>query len=785
MAKKAKTSPTKLSKRKRLNPTPHEMERQLFETQRLAHIGSWSWTAKTKKITWSAETYSIHGRDPGLPPPTFEELPSLMTPESMDRLIEAHKKILASGTSIEFDLEILHPDEQLHWVLNHVAAERNKSGNVVRLYGTTQDMTERKRMEEALRKSEYAFRTLFEANPIATGLLLNRKIVKVNPAMCRISGYSAEELEGQSIRIAYRDDEEFARVGKILSEQVAQNGVGIAEAHLKLKNGQDVEGLVCMSPLDPRDPSAGVVASLVDITERKRAEEALEKANDLLNAIIDAAPTAIMALDLDGKVHTVWNKAAEKMLGFSAQESIGHVLPHITEVEEREEAEQVRHQIHQGKTLNGVDVRRKKRDGTPIDLSIYGSPLHDAQGKITGNVAVLVDITERKRAEKEKAKLEDQLRQAQKMEAVGRLAGGVAHDFNNMLAVIIGYTNLIKTQLSADEPMLKDILEIERAATRSRDITSQLLAFSRKQTIKPKVLDLNDIVMRTQRTLARLIGEDIELKFCPGKDVWRVMFDPSQIEQILINLAANARDAMPDGGKLTIDTANYYLDDLFCKQHIGFKPGHYAMLGMSDNGVGMDKETLAHVFEPFFTTKEFGKGTGLGLAMVYGIIKQNNGFINIYSEQTQGTSIKIYIPRSMEEEKPEPIDVTPVNLQSGTVLLVEDDDTVRRMTNKMLKAIGYTVLSTAKPQEALSMCETSEVHVDLVLTDVVMPLMSGKELRNKIEALRPGIKTIFMSGYSANVVAERGILEEGVYILQKPFTINELANKIREVLGKR
>jgi CheY-like chemotaxis protein len=284
-----------------------------------------------------------------------------------------------------------------------------------------------------------------------------------------------------------------------------------------------------------------------------------------------------------------------------------------------------------------------------------------------------------------------------------------------------------------------------------------------------------------QKTLARLIGEDIDLRFCPGEDTWKIKFDPSQLEQILINLAVNARDAMPKGGKLTIETANVYLDDVYCREHLGSKPGNYVMLGVSDDGIGMDKETLGHVFEPFFTTKEFGKGTGLGLAMVYGIIKQNDGVINIYSEPTQGTTLKIYLPRVTEEETLEKSNIEPVVPQSGTVLLVEDEDTVRRMTTKMLEAIGYTVLSVDKPQQALSLCEQLENKIDFVLTDVVMPLMSGKELKDQIEAIRPGIKTIFMSGYAANALADRGILEEGVYLLRKPFTMSELAEKLHDV----
>ena len=430
-----------------------------------------------------------------------------------------------------------------------------------------------------------------------------------------------------------------------------------------------------------------------------------------------------------------------------------------------------------------VEFRQRTKSGDwKWILSLGKIVAWDAEGNPLRMLGTHTDITERKRAEEEKARLEAQLLQAQKMESIGRLAGGVAHDFNNMLSVILGYTELIKSRLPADDPLMKSILEIERAGIRSRDITSQLLAFSRKQIIEPRVVDLNALISHTQKTLARLIGEDIELLFCPGNDLWRIKIDPAQVDQILMNLAVNARDAMPGGGKLTIETGNSRLDEAYSKSHLGFVHGEYVLMAVSDNGAGMDREVLSHVFEPFFTTKELGKGTGLGLATVYGIVTQNGGAIDVYSEQGQGTTFKIYFPRVTEEAPREIDEAAPFASGTETVLLVEDDVMVRGMAASMLEEMGYTVLVAETPQDALLLCEKQDTLVDLLLTDVVMPGMSGIELRDRLKAVRPGLKVLFMSGYTSDVIVHHGVLEKGIHFIHKPFSITDLACKIREAL---
>jgi CheY-like chemotaxis protein len=370
------------------------------------------------------------------------------------------------------------------------------------------------------------------------------------------------------------------------------------------------------------------------------------------------------------------------------------------------------------------------------------------------------------------------------MEAVGRLAGGVAHDFNNMLGIILGHTEMVLDQLEPTDPLSADLREIRKAAERSANLTRQLLAFARKQTVAPKVLDLNEAVQGMLNMLRRLIGEDIDLSWLPGADVWPVKVDPSQIDQILANLCVNARDAIADVGKLTIETENVAFDEAYCARHGGFVPGKYVLLAVSDNGSGMDEETQNRLFEPFFTTKELGKGTGLGLATVYGIVKQNNGFINVYSEPCHGTSFKIYIPRHagqpVEDRKASTAEIP--KGRGETVLLVEDEPAILNMTTKMLERQGYTVLAASAPGEALRLAEEHSGEIHLLMTDVVMPEMNGRDLAQNLFSLHPNLKALFMSGYTANVIAHHGVLDEGVDFIQKPFSVKTLAEKVREVL---
>ena len=396
----------------------------------------------------------------------------------------------------------------------------------------------------------------------------------------------------------------------------------------------------------------------------------------------------------------------------------------------------------------------------------------------------LQDITGRKEAESERAKMQHQLLQSQKMESIGRLAGGVAHDFNNMLSVILGHVELAMKPMKPTHPLFSRLQNIRKAAERSAALTGQLLAFARKQTVTPKVLHLNETVGGMLNMLRRLIGENIDLVWIPGSDQGAIKIDPSQLDQILVNLCVNGRDAIGDTGAITIETDTTTLDETACIAYPGALPGEYARLTVSDNGCGMDPETLSHLFEPFFTTKQMGQGTGLGLATTYGIVRQNNGFINVYSEPGQGSTFRIYLPRHtpITEQKRKTAAASPAACGIETILVVEDEPMILDITTTMLELQGYKILAAATPGEALRLAREQAGTIHLLMTDVVMPEMNGRDLAEKLLVLYPDLKLLFMSGYTANVIAHHGVLDEGVHFIQKPFALKDLAAQVREAL---
>jgi len=420
-------------------------------------------------------------------------------------------------------------------------------------------------------------------------------------------------------------------------------------------------------------------------------------------------------------------------------------------------------------------------------FDITASPLYDAEGELTACVHVARDITSRRRAEEEKGKLEAQLHQAQKMESVGRLAGGVAHDFNNLLTVILGNTYLSLLELDPSQPLHEYVTSIKTAAEKSAALTHQLLTFARKQIITPRVLNLNDGVTGMLKMLQRLIGEDITIKWQPAADLWPVKIDPTQIDQILANLCVNARDSITNIGNITIETENCILDEYYFSRHVDLVPGEYEFvkLTLNDDGCGMDKETLAQIFEPFFTTKDLGKGTGLGLATVYGIVKQNNGFIHVYSEPDIGSTFAIYLPRYVgAATRSRTEDETASALRGHeTILLVEDEVAILNITSTLLEKLGYRVLRANAPSEALSLAEEHGDKIRLLMTDMVMPEMNGLDLSTKLQELYPKFKCLFMSGYTADIIGRYGVLDEGLNFISKPFSLPDLAAKVREVLG--
>jgi PAS domain S-box-containing protein len=467
------------------------------------------------------------------------------------------------------------------------------------------------------------------------------------------------------------------------------------------------------------------------------------------------------------------NNAAARFYGWSVEELCRMTISQINTLE----PEKIKEKIEKVRGLQNThfEFNHRKADGTIVDVEVFSSKV-EIDGKEYLH-SIIHDITE-------KRQLEKQLLQAQKMESVGRLAGGVAHDFNNMLGVILGHTEMALEEVKKEYPLYADLKEIQAAAQRSADLTRQLLTFARKQMISPKVLSLNLVVQQMLTLLHRLIGEDIDLVWKPAKDLWPVKMDPSQIDQILANLCVNARDAISGVGKLTIETGMKTFDPSYCTEQTGFVPSDFVLLAVSDNGCGMDKKTLDSLFEPFFTTKDTGKGTGLGLAMVYGIIKQNQGFINVYSEPGRGTTFRIYLPRYLSGDPAVIINPSGEAAPGGneTILLVEDEAAILGLARMMLERMGYGVLAASSPAEALRLARAHAGKIDLLMTDVVMPEMNGRDLAKQLTALCPDIKLLFMSGYTADVIAHQGVLDEGVYFIQKPFSKQELSAKIRKVL---
>ena len=530
-------------------------------------------------------------------------------------------------------------------------------------------------------------------------------------------------------------------------------------------------------------PSGLLVAIYSDTTEKRRAEAALMQAAREWSVAMDASDDVIYLLDLKRRIVRA-NKTFYLATGVTPEFAIGR---HIVEV------------VHPQGEATPCPVclaQEEKRDlqvimeadhpdnpvGRPLEITV--KIIRDQEEHPLSILMTLHDLSAARKEMEEKATLERQLQQAQKMESVGRLAGGVAHDFNNMLGVILGHAEMALMRVDPVQPIHADLTEILKAGKRSADLTRQLLAFARRQTVTPEILDLNEIGAGMLTMLQRLIGEGIHLHWQPAADLWPIRVDPSQIDQILVNLCVNARDAIADVGRITIETENRSFDEEYCAGHAGFVPGEYVRLSVSDDGRGMDQETLAHVFEPFFTTKGVGGGTGLGLATVYGIVKQNNGFVNVYSEVGNGTTFTIYLPRHAgkgEQARTEEA-AEPVMRGHETILLVEDEPAILEMTTMMLEMQGYTVLAASTPGEALRLAREHAGEMHLLITDVVMPEMNGRDLAKNLLSLYPDLKCLFMSGYTADIIAHHGVLDEGVSFIQKPFSRQELAVKVRKVL---
>lgn len=529
----------------------------------------------------------------------------------------------------------------------------------------------------------------------------------------------------------------------------------------------------------------GMVYVIRDISERKKAEEALKQSESRFRTLLkEVKSVAVQGYRPDGTI-IYWNKASEDFYGYTDQEALGQNLIDLIIPEEMQE--QVRQAFREMKDSTDPhpsgEIRLRHKDGRILEM-FTSHALYQGSDGVVELYSFDIDLSERKKAEESLRKIQARLFQTQKIESIGLLAGGIAHDFNNMLGVILGRTEMALNKTDANSPLRKTLVEVQKAARRSADLTGQLLAFARKQTIAPKVLDLNATLEGMMDMLIRLVGNNVSLIWRPGDHLWNVRMDPSQIDQILINLCVNARDAIFDTGTVSIETSNVALDKDYCEGLPDVIPGEYMMLTVSDDGSGMDEQTLSHLFEPFYTTKKMGLGTGLGLATVDGVVRQNKGFIQVSSAPDKGTIFQIYLPRYDGEQAPQSSGREEAVLPRGseTILLVEDEPMILDLAESILKELGYRVLVTSLPSEAVQRAENSSEGIDLLLTDVVMPEMNGRVLAGKLGELNPTLKVLYMSGYTANVIAHHGVLDEGISFIQKPFTQVTLATKVRDIL---
>jgi PAS domain S-box-containing protein len=619
-------------------------------------------------------------------------------------------------------------------------------------------------------------------------------IVQVNAQTQELFGYDRDELIGQKIEILvperYRRQHHHHRESFVETPKTRRMGADL-DLYGRRRNGSEFPVEISLSPVSTENGTF-VLSAIRDISDRKRIAEELRRANEELHRrtaeqlgeyrsrlalIIDSSEDAIIGKNLDGTI-TSWNKGAERIYGYTPEEAIGKHISFLAPSDRPDEISEILRKIARGESVEHHESVRVAKDGRYLDVSISVSPLRDAKGDIVGASAIARDITAQKKAE-------DQLHQSRKMEAIGRLAGGVAHDFNNILGIISACTEFLRDRIDRAAEPSHYVENIKKATERGSSLTRQLLTFSRTSTIQPRVLDLNERLRDISKLLRPLMGDDVEVLIVSRSPSAVVEADPDQLDQILVNLAVNARDAMPRGGKFILETRAEKFDEAFAEQHQAMAPGKYVLLAVSDTGSGMDEATASRIFEPFFTTKEVGKGTGLGLATVYGIVKQSAGHILVYSEPGHGTTFKIYLPCADHkvglESKPEVETVAPKR-QGTTILLVEDDEIMRSLTRQLLQEHGYSVVEADDGKSALEWVESHPGPIDLLLTDVVMRHMSGPELVERLNASHPNLKVVYMSGYTGELIAEREVLKRGITLLEKPFARTALLNTIHTAL---
>ncbi|MDX6530250.1 MAG: two-component system, cell cycle sensor histidine kinase and response regulator CckA [Blastocatellia bacterium] len=688
---------------------------------------------------------------------------------------EAARRQVEYGVLEGFEMEALRKDGERIWLAVNRRSIRNDNGDEIFMEGSIEDITERKQAEDSLKEAETRFRMV--AENLGEGIFitdLDDLILYLNSRMAELIGYTREEVLGKyGYKFLLPPDEWPAFL-----QRNRQRGEGLAgryEMHARRKDGTWIWLEVNAAPYrNPAGEIVGTIAANTDITERKSAGDALRESEERYRDLVENAHDIIYSQDLDGH-YTSMNQAGAQITGYTIQEALSLNINQTVAPEFLAKAREMLARKLAGENVTAYEMEIIAKDGHRITVEA-NTKLVFQDGVPIGVQGIARDVTQRKQ-------LEDQLRQSQKMEAIGQLAGGVAHDFNNLLTAINGYSALALQRIDENHPVRGYLEEVRKAGDRAANLTRQLLAFGRKQILQPLAINMNDVVTDMNKMLRRLIGEDIRLTAKLDPVLKKIKADPGQVEQVLVNLVVNARDAMPQGGNLTIETATVELDAEYVNKHVGFVPGSYVMLAVSDTGSGMDGKTQARIFDPFFTTKEKGKGTGLGLSTVYGIIKQSGGNISVYSELGHGTTFKVYLP-GLAAAPPKANAAVEKAVLGGseTILLVEDEDVVRGLARKILEHAGYSVLEASRGAEAFQLCQEHAQPVDLLLTDVVMPETSGKEVADRLSKGQPGLRVLFMSGYTDEAIVHHGVLDSNVEFIQKPFTPAALVRKVREVL---
>lgn len=701
-------------------------------------------------------------------------LDPLILPEDRAQVITAVKKAFSGNAPFEMEYRIRHKDAETRHFREYGRPVIGVPGSPSHIDGVIFDVTERKRAEEAVLRSEQLLRGILVASPVGISLTQDQIIKWANDTWVKMFGFEHEsEYLDQPSRILYPSEEYYVEVTEAVYADLAGERRGEAYAEFRRKDGSLFDGHLQVTYLDPRDPAKGTIAAITDISEKKLAKSALRESERRYRTLFDESLDAVFVVDIEGRV-TDANQALLDMFGSTREELGSHSV--LNAYADPADRARYRQEIDRRGFVKDYPLKLRKKDGREMDCLVSARVRRNKEGMIVGHRGFIRDVTAQKA-------LERQLVQAQKMEAVGTLAGGMAHDFNNLLQVVLGYSELLLTDETTPTQVRSDLDRILRAAKSGADLVQRLLTFSRNTEIRPLPTRLNREIEQVRQLLSRTIPKIIEIQLNLAEDLVAINADRGQIEQVMVNLSVNARDAMPHGGKIVIETQNVILDEEYCSTHLGSKPGPHVLLSVSDTGYGMDKKTLEHIFEPFFTTKGPGEGTGLGLAMVYGIVKQHDGYIKCYSEPGAGTTFKIYFPALVWDKEDERVSADrPPQGGTETILLVDDEEFIRDLGKRIFRQAGYSVLTASNGKEALELYERKREKIALVILDLIMPEMEGMQCLREILRLDPEARVLVSSGYAMNGPAKQASGAGARGFIAKPYDVRRVLQTVRDVL---